>query len=34
MKSAIKEADRILTSHLLSPNEVFIRGTDLHHLEL
>lgn len=34
MKSAIKEADRILTGHLLSPNEVFIRGTDLHHLEL
>lgn len=34
MKSATKEADRILTGHLLSPNEVFIRGTDLHKIEL
>lgn len=34
MKSAIKEGDRVLTGHLLSPNEVFITGTDLHQIEL
>lgn len=33
MKSAIKEGDRVLTGHLLSPNEVFITGTDLYQIE-